>query len=615
MKPHIKRIYPVFLILLFALFTSNCAKDSDLYFELAKYEEPVPEEENAEETEEDETAAEENYEEPEETTEETTSTIANHPVDGAYYVTVDGSSDNDGKSEFSSWSLSHAVSNAKAGDVVYVKAGSYDNLRLTFSNSGTADNPIRFMGYKSTPGDIDAAIQNLKSSETRGRRGTTVLANGEEFNYKSNPSPNEMPFINKPYVRDETALTVDGDFIEIENFIISGYSTAILVNDSSESSKIWNCIFHEQGNLDVGIRDTSHPDRYKGTGLFNRGATNLNVQFCSFLNVEQNALEFDGANSGTMSNNVVYSYNTINGTDYMFLITRKQSTYSSNLVFEFNLCERESGVSHGGHGFVIKNGGFSNTIRNFEVINTSVELNFANVYDNVIENGTVQGKYYEEGDPLSSLYFGNGAHHNTFRNIIVDGTWGAIACSSYADGASNDSSINTNYPGNDNVFINIVGKNSQYAFIMSEFGASGSSAALNNSFVNCTFYNVEYGIRANRPNDGNYFINSSFNTTRGFVVESNGFNLNNNTVFENCHFDGSVSLNTISKYNSINNIEGSPLFVSPESIVSNNFNVSGLELLPVSPLINAGIDPIKLTDKASKDFNGKTRTNYNIGAF
>jgi len=600
----------LFFIGFIFLFVLSCGQDSDLYDELSMYEEVNKDIEDKDLNSEDE-ETDENTNEDENSDEESNNLV--HPIEGAFYVTANGSASNDGTSENTAWSWPQAVANARAGDIVYVKAGNYSGFQVTFRNSGTSQEPIVFMGYKETPGDIDAEQQQLSNLETRGRRGTTKLANDATFNYKNGPSSEEMPFFQKNYRRDETAMRIDGSHVHLKNFVISGYSTGVFINSSSDSAEIMNCIFHEQGNMNVGMRDTSHPDRYKGTGVWNKGALNADIQFCTFLNVEQNALQFQGANTGVVANNMVYSYNTTNGTDYMFLITRNGNTYSQDLVFEYNKCERMAGVPHGGHGFVIKNGGHSNTIRNFEVVNTSVEMNFANVYENLVEDGNIQGAFYNDGDPLSSVFFGNGAHHNTFRNLTIDNTWGAIACSSYGDGASNDPNINTNYPGNDNKFINIVAKNSQYAFIMSEFGAEGSREAYDTMFINCTFYNVEYGVRANRPNSNIQFYNTTFNTTRGFVIESNGFSLNNNTTFENCHFDGASRTSAVSSYNDRNNIQGNPMFMNANG--SGLFDISGFQLQDNSPLEGAGKDISSLTNEASKDSNGKNRVDYNIGAF
>ena len=617
MSNYFKQNYRLLLTLLFFVITLGCAKDVDVYEELSRYEEPNLDE--SEDVESDETSDspenEEETSEEEETDEEfQEESNLNHPVSGAFYVTPNGSSSNDGSSESTAWSLSHAVNSAQAGDVVYIKAGTYNGPRLTIRNSGTPDEPIIFMGYRDVPGDIDATVQNLAGPETRGRRGTTVLAGGVEFNYKTQPSSSEMPFLRKDYVRDETALSIEGDFIEIQNIMISGYSTGIYISSSSSNAKIWNCIFHEQGNMNVGMRDLSHPDRWKGIGILNKGGQNVNVQFCSFLNCEEDALQFQGANSGIVSNNVVYSYNQINGTDYMFLITRNGNTYSQNLTFEYNKCERVPGVAHGGHGFVVKNGGLNNTFRYWEVIHTNIEVNFINADGNLFEKGTLRGGFYDYGDELTYILVTNGAQNNTFKDIVIDGTWGGVVMHDYNDGASNDPNIDGALSGNRNNFINLIVKNCKYGVIFSEFGVNSPTGAINNNFINCTFYDVEYGIRSYMRNSGNAFYNSSFTTKNGFLTNV-VHNLNPNTIFQNCHFNGAVNPGTIAQYQGGSNLGGDPMFQNPGGVINHQFDVSGLQLQSNSPLIDAGLDVTGITTQASRNFNGNTRNKYNIGAF
>lgn len=52
--------------------------------------------------------------------------------------------------------LTYAFANAVAGRQHYVKAGNYGAIELVSSSSGTALNPIKFIGYTTTPGDIIA---------------------------------------------------------------------------------------------------------------------------------------------------------------------------------------------------------------------------------------------------------------------------------------------------------------------------------------------------------------------------------------------------------------------------------------------------------------------------
>ena len=91
-------------------------------------------------------------------------------------------------------------------------------------------------------------------------------------------------------------------------------------------------------------------------------------------------------------------------------------------------------------------------------------------------------------------------------------------------------------------FYKLGWQNCKYGVIFSETGVNSPSGATDNMFINCTFYDVEYGVRSYMTNSGNSFYNTTFNTTRGLVTD-HAHKLNSNTVFENCHFNGSTSPN------------------------------------------------------------------------
>ena len=538
--------------------------------------------------------------------------------ENVFFVTANGNSNNDGKSENSAWNWSHAMNQLSSGDIVYVKAGQYNNYTTSINKSGTSNAPIRIIGYKNNPGDINATNQNLLSSDTKGRRGTTQYANNIEFDFKSQPSSNEMPYFYKAYVKnDDPAFEISGDYVEIHNVIVHGYDVAFRLKSSSDNSKIINTITKEQGNMNVGFNDGGHTDRYNGTGYSVLGATNFTISYNSNLNSEQNAYQLQGCESGELKNNISYSYNTINGTDYNFLLTSNSGKSSSGMIIEYNEVYRNSNVAHGGHAFVAKNGATNNIIKNFSVINSSIEVNFANVYNNTFENGTIQAAYYTDSDPNGSIFQTNGAHNNTFKNIIVDGAWGGIITHDYDDGASSDSTLDAADAGINNYFINIIVKNSRYAVIYAETGVNSPGSARDNYYMNCTFYDVEYGIRAYMPNSNNKFYNCSFNVSNQLYTNHLDITLNANTLFENCHFYGGASTQSVSGFQNKNNIDGDPMFVNPNSLSDGDFNVSGLQLQNNSPLINSGSNILSITDDLIGNFLNQNRSsgNINIGAF
>lgn len=558
------------------------------------------------------------------TVEEATVTVivsnSNLPTSGenVYFVTVNGNSNNDGKSESTSWNWVHAVNQISAGDILYVKAGEYNNFNTSINKNGTNDSPIRIVGYKNSPGDIDATTQVLLGSDTKGRRGTTRYANNTEFDFKSQPSSNEMPYFYKTYVKnDPPAFQISGDFVEIHNVIVHGYDTAFRLTNSSDNAKIINTIAIEQGNMNISSSESSHPDRYNGTGYSIIGASNFKILYNSDLNSEQTAFQLLGCTTGEMKNNISYSYNAKNGIDYNFLLSSNGSTPTTGVIIEYNTVYRNPNVAHGGHGFVGKSGAHDNIIRNFSVINCNIEVNFTNIFNNTFENGIIQASFYTHSDPYGGILITNGAHHNIFKNIVVDGAWGGIVTHSYDDGANSDPNIDSSDASVNNYFINLIVKNSQYAVIYSETGVNSPGSARDNYYLNCTFYDVEYGIRAYMPNSNNKFYNCSFNVINQLYTNHSNITLNSNTLFENCHFNGGVSPQSASSFQNRNNIGGDPIFVNPNNLTDGDFDVSGLQLQNNSPLINSGSNILSITDHLANNFLNQNRSasNINIGAF
>ncbi len=94
------------------------------------------------------------------------------PSEASYFVAKDGSDDKDGKTEATAFkSIFKAITVAKAGDVVFIREGSYheENI-LRFETSGTKDKPITFMSY---PGE-QATIQWSGHEGGRDKEGVIV---------------------------------------------------------------------------------------------------------------------------------------------------------------------------------------------------------------------------------------------------------------------------------------------------------------------------------------------------------------------------------------------------------------------------------------------------------
>ena len=142
---------------------------------------------------------------------ESESNTTSYGVD--YYVTTKGTVYNDGRTEATAWSIERAFQTAKAGDVVAIKAGNYGNRSLVVGNAGTKDNPIRFIGYTDTPGDL-------------------VSNQGPTFTYGDEVDSTKMPLLESKPIFKNTAITTFKSHVLIENFQITGYQKAVLVHSS-----------------------------------------------------------------------------------------------------------------------------------------------------------------------------------------------------------------------------------------------------------------------------------------------------------------------------------------------------------------------------------------------
>jgi dipeptidyl aminopeptidase/acylaminoacyl peptidase len=170
-----------------------------------------------------------------------------------YYVTNTGSASSAG-SAAAPWSLVHATATARAGDTVHVRAGVYANVKILMTQSGTQGSPIRFIGYRSTPGDIVSTSQPT-------------------WMYNNPMTGADMPLIRENRagsVGSGVGLEVRGAFIHWENFQIRYYDKNLVVRGDDFVGK--NIIVRDAGNF-------ASKTAYAGVGMqisANRGVyTNL----------------------------------------------------------------------------------------------------------------------------------------------------------------------------------------------------------------------------------------------------------------------------------------------------------------------------------------------------
>ena len=153
-------------------------------------------------------------------------------IAGTYYVSPNGS-DSDSGTELKPWkTIQHAANTLKAGDLVYIKAGTYKEMVHLNQHSGTIADYITFSAY---PGDEGMAIVDGTGIQVPAYTGLIYL---DQVNYI------EIKGLN---IRNskEAGILVD-------------YSTHILIsgcrifNTHSSGIGVWDCsyVFIDDNNID-----------------------------------------------------------------------------------------------------------------------------------------------------------------------------------------------------------------------------------------------------------------------------------------------------------------------------------------------------------------------------
>ncbi len=173
-----------------------------------------------------------------------------------YYVSITGNNNNNGLSQNKSWrTITYAATKAKGGDVVYIKAGDYGKESVVINNSGSNNNPIKFIGYKERIND-DPVLKrtvgmNFKSSEMpllKNGKGTAINVKGRSFvilrnlqidNYGSygiDLNNSTYFIIDNVYVNDTPQSIVASNVLCTNNRVINCY----VANSSKSGVRLFN---------------------------------------------------------------------------------------------------------------------------------------------------------------------------------------------------------------------------------------------------------------------------------------------------------------------------------------------------------------------------------------
>jgi len=428
-----------------------------------------------------------------------------------FYVTAEGKSSNNGKAESSAWDIEHGFKAAKAGDIVYIKAGNYGNKNLIVKNPGTEDKPISFIGYKETPGDISSL-------------------EGSTFSYGDNLDSTYMPLIKGNRNNQEgigEGIIIYESNIHLSNIQITHFEKGLL--SYGDNNVLDNIVITEIGDFNPLHSKENSGDaflNYNGKGITLEGDSVI-LKNSIVINAGAEGISVRKGTNQIHSYNSVYSDNSTNPCDYYYLFSNETSYNTIENIIVY----RDKNLSHYGHGIICKGDTSNNIFKSFEINNTVLEISMEDSMNNLFENGIIKGEYnrIERKNRTGGILIANGANNNILRNINIYSVESAI---SFGDWNGENSYSNKNDAGNNNSFINIYAEDTKIGVNFDEF-MNLKGIAHNNQFKNCEFRNMDQLFHVNRPNSLNKFENCIFENIDIFEATSSGYDykLNTNTIF------------------------------------------------------------------------------------
>lgn len=518
------------------------------------------------------------------------------------YASRLGSGSQNGTSEANAWTITQAFANATAGMDVYVEADNYGALQLVTSNSGSAGNPIRFIGYTNAPGDIEATA------------GPTYDVNDWVADSQTLPT-NLMPLLLStdltPADTDE-GIQINHNFVELHNFFVQGYWEGIvvgaddvkLINVSSYRAGAWdpasNCWeLPDAGGCDnrygYGIRVLSNSDRWE-------------LRHCNVVDAGIDAYFLRGGSDWVVDQCEAHTYSKGNGTDYLFNFNGAVTSGE----FSNSYAKRWYVGGHESRSIVVKCSATGNLFRDFVGERGRMQVFYAD--NNVFQD------FYFKGDGTTNTaevqLFGD-ADNNIFLNFeIEDGT--GISFLGYNGtavgtecGLPDDPDLDS---GSNNYFINLLVHDVHHlsgmaAVSFHRLGWGPTGNAGENYVINGTFHDVPYLINANRSGII-HFYNTSFSNI--YLGED---------TFYPGWTDATGSYTATYDYSNFDDITG---FTKPAG-TSNTEHPAGYttpgsdySLQPSSALIDIGTDASVLKAEATTDFDGNARgigSGDDVGAY
>ncbi|MET2984913.1 T9SS type A sorting domain-containing protein [Aureibaculum conchae] len=459
------------------------------------------------------------------------------------YVTTSASGGGDGTSESSAWTLTEAFSKASAGMTVWIKAGNYGNKNLTFSNDGTANSPIKFVGYKNTIGDITSNY----------------------YDYGVSWDSSQMPTLTGNDLDSGRAMTLnDIHYVFFENIQITNYAKGLY-----SYTKNSHVVLRRLNGLNFGSEtDTPESENASFIGFNNitygsppsdrfqwRHEGNTNFKLFDIVAINSSMSGVTVAGEGGALIDGVKTYNDRVGhnerQDYATYYNGNNNIIRNGYSENFNSTKTNQAT----HGIGIR--GSWNLENNYNLIELCTAINFQEgiylrnygcnynvIKDCVIgnNNGPNHHLYGNTGWGYSGgVYFWGGVDYNIVERVKISNVSRAIMFFDYPND-SEDGTPDTRI-GKGNIVRNIEVNNVGYGlYFAGHTYATPISTLEETTIVNSTFNNMQELIDVN----GNSVTITNFELRNNIFVDVSSWDSNLPTGAGNY---GAVDVSGISFHN------------------------------------------------------------------
>ena len=469
----------------------------------------------------------------------------------------------DGMSESTAWrTITYAALNVNPGDTVWIKAGNYGDEQVVINGKGNANNPISFIGYKNSKGDIKSLYYSYAKNRPLDEKEMPLLDGLDRASGLKGISLNKS------------------QYIILKNIQIQNYRWGIH-GGSASNSILERIVGMSFGNI--------HSTAQSGYGVqYGTGGGNV-LKECIFLNATGANVRIEG-DFNLIDNVRSYSDDNstgeISATDYYIHING-----GNNNVIKNSYVERVGNLDHTGHGFGLKYNCQNNLIENCESVNIkgALEMRHSGVKNNIARGVLIHG-------PLGTITLRDGASNNIIEECTVKNTSEGIRFYDQTEDGQGGLIASDNIIKN-SIFINIG------VLIVSTKSSKVSKIGYvsGNKLINCTVDQSDYLFESQLPMDStNELVNCIFTRVKNYQKKNSKYkpewvNFNNN------YFDNGFKVTT-----GENNISVDPGF---EDAAKGNYRLKNS-----SKLIDAG-KPVLNVDK---DFDGNNRPSgksHDMGAF